>query len=359
MSRSGQPPEGLLSADATALYEWLLRSGSWPMEVGREQQAGELLARGLAVQVGEPPRLVPVAPVAALTRNLADATSALAVEQQRLVDAHREVSRLQQRYTEAQLGSELSGHAAVIRGDAIAATVTSLIRGARTELLHINTGHYRRPLSRHTHVDPDTAALAMGLRIRCVYATSFLRLPRGEATVRHSQQTGAEVRVSDEVPLKLYLADDRLAVVPLRLEASDAALLLGAPDLIRALRVFFELLWVRATPWLDEGRRADDELLTPVQHRVLQLLAADLSDEQVAGSLGVTTRTVRRHVATILDRLGVSTRFAAAVAAHRHGWLLGQAERRRTTSAREVAGWPVRSGTALLTPASSLAAMAV
>lgn len=311
----------MLSADATALYEWLLRSGTWPVEAGRELPAGELLARGLAVQVGEPPRLVPVAPIAALTRDLADATSAMAVEQQALVDAHREVSRLQQLYTEAQLGWELSGHAAVIRDDAIAATVTSLIRGARTELLHLNTGHYRRPLTPATHVDPDASALALGLRVRCVYATSFLQLPRGEETLRHSQQTGAEVRVSDEVPMKLYLADDRIAVVPLRLEASDAALLLGATDVIRALRVFFELLWERATPWQDEGHRPDDELLTPIQHRILQLLAADLTDDQVAASLGVTTRTVRRHVATILERLGASTRFAAAVAAHRHGWL--------------------------------------
>lgn len=311
----------LLSAEATALYEWLLRSRSWPMEAGREQPTSELLARGLAVQFGEPPRLVPVAPIAALNHPLADAASAVAEEQLMLVDAHREVGRLQQLYTQAQLGSELSGHAAVIRDDAIPATVTSLILGARTELLHLNTGHYRRPLTPDTHIDPDTTALAAGLRVRCVYATSFFQLPRGEATVRHSQQTGAEVRVSDEVPMKLYLADDRIAVVPLRLEASDAALLLGATDLISALRVFFELLWERATPWRDEGHRRADELLTPSQHRILQLLAAGLSDDQVAASLGVTTRTVRRHVAAILEHLGASTRFAAAVAAHRRGWL--------------------------------------
>jgi DNA-binding NarL/FixJ family response regulator len=50
-------------------------------------------------------------------------------------------------------------------------------------------------------------------------------------------------------------------------------------------------------------------------------LAAGFSDAQVAATVGVSARTVRRHVAVIMERLEASTRFAAAIAARRRGWL--------------------------------------
>ena len=36
---------------------------------------------------------------------------------------------------------------------------------------------------------------------------------------------------------------------------------------------------------------------------------------------GTSTTTVRRHIAAILRRLGVSSRFAAGAAAQRRGWI--------------------------------------
>lgn len=359
MSRSGQspdapPPAPLPSAAATALYEQLVRAGGWPDEAagtaggdgtdgpartdsaygaddvngltgaddadgGRSDAAvAELVARGLAVRLTDPPRLVPVAPVATLGRSLADATAEVAARQQDIAAAYREAGRLQRLYVESQLGWELSGHVAVLRGDAVTATVTRLIRDARVELLHLNTAHYRRPPRVTTVVETDPSA--PDLRVRSVYAEEFLRFPDGERTLRLFQQRGEEVRVSDEVPMKLYLADGRTAVVPLLLDGHDAALLLRDTELVRALRAFFELLWDRATPWRDADDPAE-EALTPVQRRILELLAAGFTDDRVAASLGVTTRTVRRHVAAMLARLGAPTRFAAAVAARRRGWL--------------------------------------
>ncbi len=51
--------------------------------------------------------------------------------------------------------------------------------------------------------------------------------------------------------------------------------------------------------------------LTQRQMQVLRYLAAGQTDRQIASALGISPRTVEKHVAAVLRKLGVSTRFAA------------------------------------------------
>jgi DNA-binding NarL/FixJ family response regulator len=98
-------------------------------------------------------------------------------------------------------------------------------------------------------------------------------------------------------------------------------LVIRAPVIIAALRGYFEMLWERATPI--RGRRAADPVdrLPPAQQRVLQMMAEGLHDEATARRAEISITTVRRHIATIMDRLGVNSRFAAGAAAQRRGWI--------------------------------------
>jgi len=61
--------------------------------------------------------------------------------------------------------------------------------------------------------------------------------------------------------------------------------------------------------------------LTPAQQAVLELMAEGLQDGRIARRAGISTTTVRRHIAVIMKRLGVSSRFAAGAAAQRRGWI--------------------------------------
>jgi D-alanyl-D-alanine carboxypeptidase/D-alanyl-D-alanine-endopeptidase (penicillin-binding protein 4) len=54
---------------------------------------------------------------------------------------------------------------------------------------------------------------------------------------------------------------------------------------------------------------------------VLELIVEGLDNSQIATRLGVTERTVRAHVSAVLERLGVSNRTQAAVAAVQRAWL--------------------------------------
>ncbi|HEX5140735.1 MAG TPA: helix-turn-helix transcriptional regulator [Dehalococcoidia bacterium] len=60
------------------------------------------------------------------------------------------------------------------------------------------------------------------------------------------------------------------------------------------------------------GRPRHDDVLTPREWEVLSLLREGLTNEQIAGRLGITFDTAKFHVAEILGKLGVETRQQAA-----------------------------------------------
>jgi DNA-binding NarL/FixJ family response regulator len=61
--------------------------------------------------------------------------------------------------------------------------------------------------------------------------------------------------------------------------------------------------------------------LTARELEVLRLLADGRTDREIAEALFVSRRTVNAHVASILAKLGVSSRREAATRAREEGWL--------------------------------------
>ena len=121
--------------------------------------------------------------------------------------------------------------------------------------------------------------------------------------------------------MKMKLADHTTAMLPLTPAGTAGALVIRAPVIVGALREYFEMLWERATPVGAPRPPRSGDRLTLAQQRVLELMAGGLQDEAIARRLGVSIRTVRRHVAAIMSRQRVSNRCAAGAAAHRRGWI--------------------------------------
>jgi DNA-binding NarL/FixJ family response regulator len=65
--------------------------------------------------------------------------------------------------------------------------------------------------------------------------------------------------------------------------------------------------------------RAVADTLTAREHEVLALLAAGLSNREVASRLVISERTARTHVSSILDKLGLRSRTQAALYAIQQG----------------------------------------
>lgn len=55
------------------------------------------------------------------------------------------------------------------------------------------------------------------------------------------------------------------------------------------------------------------------EREILQALAEGLDNLAIAERLGISERTVRNHMVTLLDKLGVQSRLQAVVVAARHG----------------------------------------
>lgn len=122
-------------------------------------------------------------------------------------------------------------------------------------------------------------------------------------------------RIGDVVPI-LCLSDE--AAGP---RIRVATLLIGADDVVSKPFDHDELLArVRkiVTRRVTTGPTADIPL-TAREVEVLELLASGLSQEAIAESLFISSKTVGTHVQRIITKLGVHSRTEAVIFAYRHG----------------------------------------
>jgi DNA-binding NarL/FixJ family response regulator len=59
--------------------------------------------------------------------------------------------------------------------------------------------------------------------------------------------------------------------------------------------------------------------LTPRETEVLSLVRQGLANKQIARRLGISERTVKAHLTSTFQRIGVADRTQAALWAERHG----------------------------------------
>jgi DNA-binding NarL/FixJ family response regulator len=92
-----------------------------------------------------------------------------------------------------------------------------------------------------------------------------------------------------------------------------------APVIVDALVTLFEAIWERAVPYPPNS--VGDDNLTPFERHIATLLCTGVKDDDLAAMVHVSVRTVRRHIASIMDKLDVTTRFAAGVQLVKRGWI--------------------------------------
>jgi DNA-binding CsgD family transcriptional regulator len=154
----------------------------------------------------------------------------------------------------------------------------------------------------------NRALLRDGLRMTSLFDTDGIR-PDARTLVANEPVGDYYFGVG---PIQMKIADRRLLMLSGPVVDDDETLMLvtSGPCMEAAWR-YWEAALASAYPARGSVPAPAD--LTPRQHQIVALLANDLGDEAIAEALGISVRTVRSDVATILSSLGVRSRFAAGL----------------------------------------------
>lgn len=316
-----------LSPTGQAMYELLLTGPPRTAEEVRGLAAGhcwtvpvpvvmqELQELGLVAAVpGDPPRFTVVPPSAAL--------GALVTARERaLVAARRRMNQLTARYRPP--AGPLEPVEVVHGRKATAERCEEILRSARREVRVFDTPPY---VGEPREPNPtERELLRRGIRFRVIYDRHGVEVPGRLVHIEAEGTAGETARVAD-VPIKLVMSDRPAAIMPLfpHPASAESSLIVHDPVLLAALSALFEMYWEQAVPLHFERDRpgmTDPRAPTQIDRTLLRLLAAGLTEPEIADHLGSHKRTVHRHLRAMMRRLDAATRFQAGYQAVRRGWL--------------------------------------
>ena len=192
--------------------------------------------------------------------------------------------------------------------------LTALIEQSRGDLLFLRPDTWLMP--RESAMSKVVGrAVASGRRSRAVYPLRALHEARETLHMRVDE--GEEVRLIDDLPTRLFVISGTHAILPEPLGfADEPRLLVRQGAIVDALTLLFELYWEKAVPVSEvSGGRSSERTF------LLRQLHAGVKDEQIARTMGLSLRTVRRRISQLMIELGADTRFQAGAEAARRGWL--------------------------------------
>lgn len=279
---------------------------------GRAGDVAAVLARlvdkGLVTPApGVPERFEIVPPDVTLDALLLDA-------EQRLSRARERARQLTELHRANEIGPARDVIELVIGGQPLRQRVIQVQRAAHRELRCLDRPPY---VDRRGSADTEVELLTRGVTCRTVYERSALEGPGTLPDVERLAQAGVQGRVLPKVPVKLYLADDRMALLALHREPAsvDAALVIHPSGLLDALSGLFEGLWRRALPLRlpVAERESQGNATASDRQRLVALLLSGLTDQAIARQLEIGYRTVQRRIAALMADMDASTRFQAGI----------------------------------------------
>ncbi|MFD7383054.1 hypothetical protein G3I43_36470 [Streptomyces anulatus] len=277
-------------------------------------ESRKLVARSL----GDTTRFVAVPPVAAV--------QALLTRRQNELDrAKVELDSLDEIYRAATLGRGAAEVVDVIHGaEAIRERVGHIQLGARKEVMNL----VKAPFFSSGNLTDD-AVIDRGVRYRVIVERP---MPDGGSPsfdeIIQARAAGEVVRIAASVPLKLFIVDHELAVVPLLGSVNAAragALIVHECSLLDALIALFESEWEQAMPFATSaGDPQSAPAIDDLGAQILSLLLTGFTDQAIATQLNTSMRTVQRRIRQMMDTAKAQNRMQLGFRAARLGWLDAQ-----------------------------------
>ncbi|WP_227820137.1 helix-turn-helix domain-containing protein [Agromyces aureus] len=314
-----------LDDEHTALYRLVLQAPSSSIDELAESAAkprsevraivAELERLGLlARQASAPDRVVASPPSLALRPMLLD-------RERRLTQAHEVLVELSEIYRSGAAQRTAPDVVDVVLGaDAVRQRFAQLQASATEQVRVLMLSDVA--FLDATENTAEDEALRRGVRYRVIVEKAVLEWPGFIDAARESAPFGEEVRVLPTLPTRLIIADDDVAMLPMRShgeERSSGALLVNPSGLLDLVIATFEEYWATSTEFISTGELPGAH--DAVDRDLLKLLLLGLTDAAAGAQLGISVRTVQRRVAELMETAGVTTRLQLGAEAVRRAWV--------------------------------------
>jgi DNA-binding transcriptional ArsR family regulator len=301
----------VLSVGARELYRQAVRSQGriLAMEIGSDgkRSLDELIDIGLLVSdmdspgvfIAVDPKQLSMGLSAAWQRKALDLltrAAALPGDLQELADAY---------HAPEQAGGTIE----YVRGKVlINQRLQQLVTGGSEEILAAQPGGPRPPEALDKVVGRDLETLRRGTALRTIYHPSTRYHAPTRDYVATVTQAGAQVRTLDEPYTRLIVIDRRSAVIPVADDLNLAAFIYDQAIVSYLVDEVFERNWSRSLDF-DGSRAVPHQVVSRLRQTIIDLLLGGVNHRVIARRLGISERTLARHLAEMREDYQVESLF--------------------------------------------------
>ncbi|WP_035847338.1 helix-turn-helix domain-containing protein [Kitasatospora azatica] len=185
--------------------------------------------------------------------------------------------------------------------------VSTLVDGAEREVLTAQPGGSRRQSLVQEVMEGDLSLIRRGVARRIVYHPSARYSAPTRQYVERMTEEGAEVRTLEEPFTRLIIIDRRVAVIPVQGDTEKAAFV-SDPGVVAYMLDSFERLWERSSPFLGAAE-VPPEVISRLRTNILRMMIQGVGHRVIARNLGISERTLARHIAEFREEYGSETLF--------------------------------------------------
>ncbi|MEU0656079.1 hypothetical protein ABZ485_28075 [Streptomyces albogriseolus] len=289
-----------LSRTAVRLYGQIAGGGQ-PDEWARGPELEQLVAAGVVACEGG--RWVALEPRPAVARNTALEMLELSERLRMLAERPTLADEL----TELFQRSAVGGARSVFLPDAAAAnaSIQDVVGNAQQEILSAQPGGPRSRELMLTSLKRDSEALRRGVLMRTLYRDSVRDHEVTQEWAATMTAQGAEYRTVHSPFQRIIIVDREHAFISDYVKSSDPHSAWHVTDraVVAVMARVYEDIWRRAIPWSGEPRNTSVRPVvvaglktSPLQREILRDLCAGRAQRSTAARLGMSPRTLSRHL---------------------------------------------------------------
>ncbi|MFJ4096039.1 LuxR family transcriptional regulator [Kitasatospora sp. NPDC089913] len=186
--------------------------------------------------------------------------------------------------------------------------VQQIVSSATEEILAAQPGGPRPSEALAGILERDLVSLRLGITLRTIYHPSTrYHAPTREyvAAITHA---GGRVRTLDEPYTRLIVIDRRIAVIPVAEDLNLAAFIHDQAVISYLISEVFERNWSHALDF-DGARAVPQQVVSGMRQTIIDLMLEGVNHRVIARRLGISERTLARHLAEMRDEHNVESLF--------------------------------------------------